>query len=91
MNFTKQTVVEWLSKDDMMGDQQLNTERKQILNKMTTEKKTDGEVVVDEENFIGKIKFVDQDSAEEYIQYLNELATKHNKIIKTTQIVSPDQ
>jgi hypothetical protein len=91
MNFTKQTVVEWYSKSDMMEDQDLNKERKQILDTMATEEKTDGKVLVDEENFIGKIKFIDQDSAEEYIQQLTQLTSKYNKNIKSTQIVSVDE
>lgn len=87
MILTKQTVIEWASMDDQMH-QDLDIDRLEFLSKLVDQEKTDGSYVFGSDNnpLIGIRPFIDETTAQEYIDFITALAKKYNCIIISTKI-----
>lgn len=86
MILTKQTNVTWSSKEDMNGNANLVTERRNKIQSMVDENLTDGVVTFD--NLTGQLKFVDEKSCKIWIRFITQLAGRYNISIVSTTITT---
>jgi len=88
MQLTTQTTITWNSLDDMQGNVYMNQTRANQLQAMVANNQTDGVVVKSNTANSGTIKFVDVESAQTWITFVQSLATEHNKNIVSTSVTT---
>lgn len=76
MILTKQTVITWASMDDQMNDN-IESERTPFIYSLIDQEKTDGTFMFGDTNLVGIRPFIDEASAQEYIDFITQLATTH--------------
>jgi hypothetical protein len=85
MDLKIKTVVTWKSLSDM-GNHSIIDARKEKLESMKAEGKTDG--YINRNDLIGTIYFIDNESAQEYIDFLKQLTTNNGIELASVEIES---
>jgi len=86
MNLTTQSTIVWLTYDDMMDNISFRLARSNQLNIMISMSQTDGKANISNTTNTGILKFVDVESAQTWITFVQSLATEHNKNIVSTSV-----
>jgi hypothetical protein len=86
MNLTVKTIVKWNSMADM-GNPNIAFTRQDKILELKDLGKTDGVVERNDTELTGTLKFIDNTSAEEWINYITSLTTEKGIQLVSTQIV----
>ena len=86
MILTKISRIEWKTLEDQIGNSNFNLDRVIKLDEMMTLNKTDGSLHAVTE-LITERHWIDEASAQEYIDFINQKATEYSLNVVSTQIV----
>jgi hypothetical protein len=86
MNLTVKTIVKWNSMADM-GNPNIAFTRQDKILELKDLGKTDGIVDRNDAELTGTLKFIDNTSAEEWVNYITSLTTEKGIQLVSTQIV----